>query len=87
VVVFSAQWGFHPGGWGKPPLDEYNRPLYGDVFGVLPKAGDIDVGESRLSSVFVLICPQMGEPIDKNLWGELEPEEGEFTLSSLLFFH
>ena len=39
----SAQWGFHPGGWGKPPLDEYNRPLYGDVFGVLPKANDADV--------------------------------------------
>ncbi|CAG8462373.1 3895_t:CDS:10 [Racocetra fulgida] len=29
----GAQWGFHPGGWGKPPVDEYNRPLYGDVFG------------------------------------------------------
>ncbi|KAK7470569.1 hypothetical protein VKT23_001993 [Stygiomarasmius scandens] len=57
----GAQWGFHPGGWGKPPLDEYNRPLYGDVFGVLPKVGDSD----------------MGEPIDKNLWGELEPEEEE----------
>ncbi|KAF9268053.1 DUF382-domain-containing protein [Marasmius fiardii PR-910] len=57
----GAQWGFHPGGWGKPPLDEYNRPLYGDVFGVLPKAGD---GE-------------MGEPVDKELWGELEPEEEE----------
>ncbi|EDR06444.1 uncharacterized protein LACBIDRAFT_157663, partial [Laccaria bicolor S238N-H82] len=56
----GAQWGFHPGGWGKPPLDEYNRPLYGDVFGVLPKAGDTGVGE----------------PIDKELWGELEPEEG-----------
>ena len=38
-----AQWGFHPGGWGKPPLDEYNRPLYGDVFGVLPKNADADV--------------------------------------------
>jgi hypothetical protein len=38
-----AQWGFHPGGWGKPPLDEYNRPLYGDVFGVLPKVNDTDV--------------------------------------------
>ncbi|KAG7442503.1 DUF382-domain-containing protein [Guyanagaster necrorhizus] len=37
----GAQWGFHPGGWGKPPLDEYNRPLYGDVFGVLPKISDI----------------------------------------------
>jgi len=59
--IFSAQWGFHPGGWGKPPLDEYNRPLYGDVFGVLPKAGDSGTGE----------------PIDKELWGELEPEEEE----------
>ena len=29
----GAQWGYHPGGWGKPPLDEYNRPLYGEVFG------------------------------------------------------
>ncbi|KAI5124559.1 hypothetical protein M0805_003081 [Coniferiporia weirii] len=57
----GAQWGFHPGGWGKPPLDEYNRPLYGDVFGVLPKASD----------------SQLGEPIDKNVWGELEPEEEE----------
>ncbi|EJD05879.1 DUF382-domain-containing protein [Fomitiporia mediterranea MF3/22] len=57
----GAQWGFHPGGWGKPPLDEYNRPLYGDVFGVLPKAAD----------------SQLGEPVDKNVWGELEPEEEE----------
>lgn len=57
----GAQWGFHPGGWGKPPLDEYNRPLYGDVFGVLPKAGDSGIGE----------------PIDKAPWGELEPEEEE----------
>lgn len=39
----GAQWGFHPGGWGKPPLDEYNRPLYGDVFGVLPKVSDTGV--------------------------------------------
>jgi splicing factor 3B subunit 2 len=57
----GAQWGFHPGGWGKPPLDEYNRPLYGDVFGVLPKASE----------------QQTGEPIERNLWGELEPEEEE----------
>jgi len=49
----SAQWGFHPGGWGKPPLDEYNRPLYGDVFGVLQKASDTDV--SSPSTVFNLL--------------------------------
>ncbi|OJA13604.1 hypothetical protein AZE42_02736 [Rhizopogon vesiculosus] len=41
----GAQWGFHPGGWGKPPLDEYNRPLYGDVFGVLPKVTDTNLEE------------------------------------------
>ncbi|KAI6010282.1 hypothetical protein EDC04DRAFT_2871259 [Pisolithus marmoratus] len=57
----GAQWGFHPGGWGKPPLDEYNRPLYGDVFGVLPKVTDTNAGE----------------PIEKTPWGELEPEEEE----------
>jgi hypothetical protein len=51
---FSAQWGFHPGGWGKPPLDEYNRPLYGDVFGVLPKA--TDSGVSYPLSVYVADC-------------------------------
>ncbi|KAF9792111.1 DUF382-domain-containing protein [Thelephora terrestris] len=57
----GAQWGFHPGGWGKPPLDEYNRPLYGDVFGVLPKVNDAS----------------LGEPVDKATWGELEPDEEE----------
>jgi hypothetical protein len=46
-VSRSAQWGFHPGGWGKPPLDEYNRPLYGDVFGVLPKVNDADVSYAK----------------------------------------
>lgn len=29
----GAQWGFHPGGWGRPPLDEFGQPLYGDVMG------------------------------------------------------
>jgi splicing factor 3B subunit 2 len=63
----GAQWGFHPGGWGKPPLDEYNRPLYGDVFGVLPKAAN----------------DHAGEPVNKEPWGELEPEEGAFLINVL----
>ena len=29
----AASYGYHPGGWGKPPVDEFGRPLYGDVFG------------------------------------------------------
>ena len=28
-----AVFGYQPGGWGKPPVDELGRPLYGDVFG------------------------------------------------------
>ena len=57
----GAQWGFHPGGYGKPPLDEYNRPLYGgDIFGVL---------QTQQNN-------QLGEPVERTLWGELqEPEE------------
>ncbi|GAA5939500.1 hypothetical protein JCM3775_004840 [Rhodotorula graminis] len=55
----GAAWGFHPGGWGKPPLDEFGRPLYGDIYGVAAE------GEGA----------QAGEPIVKEPWGELEPEE------------
>ncbi|GMI15650.1 hypothetical protein TrVE_jg1536 [Triparma verrucosa] len=29
----GASFGFHQGGWGKPPCDQYGRGLYGDVFG------------------------------------------------------
>jgi hypothetical protein len=50
---YSAQWGFHPGGWGKPPLDEYNRPLYGDVFGVLAKP-EAEVGLRSIPTILVL---------------------------------
>ena len=28
----GASFGYHPGGWGKPPVDENGVPLYGDVF-------------------------------------------------------
>ncbi|CAG8610724.1 9678_t:CDS:10 [Acaulospora morrowiae] len=55
----GAQWGFHPGGWGKPPVDEYNRPLYGDVFGTYQQE----------------IPAEIVQPIERSLWGELEAEE------------
>ncbi|KAJ5105135.1 hypothetical protein NUU61_002482 [Penicillium alfredii] len=59
----GAMWGYHPGGYGKPPVDEHNRPLYGgDIFGVLQPQQNV----------------QQGEPIEKDLWGELQaPEESE----------
>lgn len=58
----GASWGFHPGGYGKPPVDEFNRPLYGgDIFGVLqPQVNN-----------------QPGEPVERTIWGELQPPEEE----------
>lgn len=29
----GSEFGYHPGGWGKPPVDHQGQPLYGDVFG------------------------------------------------------
>uniref|UniRef100_A0A6B2L6I0 PSP proline-rich domain-containing protein n=1 Tax=Arcella intermedia TaxID=1963864 RepID=A0A6B2L6I0_9EUKA len=28
----GADYGYHPGGWGRPPVDEHNRPLYSDAY-------------------------------------------------------
>jgi splicing factor 3B subunit 2 len=59
----GGQWGYHPGGYGKPPVDEFNRPLYGgDIFGM---------GQTSQQ-------PQhLGEPVEKTLWGELQAPEEE----------
>ncbi|KAK9459478.1 uncharacterized protein V1516DRAFT_680011 [Lipomyces oligophaga] len=63
-IPSGAQWGFQPGGWGKPPVDETtNRPLYGDVFGVLEAAQDTNGQEN--------------ENVDRTYWGELLTEEEE----------
>ncbi|KAJ1502518.1 hypothetical protein HMI56_002644 [Coelomomyces lativittatus] len=58
-IPHEAQWGFHPGGWGKPPVDEYGRPLYGDVFG---------------TSYDPHYLHPYAVSMEKELWGELPPE-------------
>ncbi|XP_058058858.1 splicing factor 3B subunit 2 [Anopheles bellator] len=57
----GCSFGYHAGGWGKPPVDESGKPLYGDVFGM---AGD---GEGGMGE----------EEIDRTVWGELESESEE----------
>jgi splicing factor 3B subunit 2 len=60
----GAAYGYQPGGWGKPPVDEYGRPLYGDVFGVSSTAEIETIG---------------GPAVDKEYrWGKFEVEEVEF---------
>ncbi|KAM0245676.1 hypothetical protein ACHAQJ_010487 [Trichoderma viride] len=68
----GGSWGFHPGGWGKPPVDEFNRPLYGgDVFGLTAQngaSGQAQAAQPQLSN---------GDSVERTLWGELQPREEE----------
>ncbi|EFJ51039.1 hypothetical protein VOLCADRAFT_57823, partial [Volvox carteri f. nagariensis] len=38
----GCSFGYHPGGWGKPPVDQEGNPLYGDVFGEHGDGGESD---------------------------------------------
>lgn len=58
----GSSWGFGAGQYGKPPVDDNNKPLYGgDIFG-LAQARQADMA---------------GESVDKSLWGELLPPDEE----------
>jgi len=58
----GTSYGYHAGGWGKPPVDEFGRPLYGDVFGT----AEGEKGEERL------------EPgLSKEAWGAMDEDEEE----------
>lgn len=39
----GCAFGYHAGGWGKPPVDETGKPLYGDVFGHQSSGQDVSV--------------------------------------------
>ena len=41
-MISGCSFGYHAGGWGKPPVDERGRPLYGDVFGVENPVGQYE---------------------------------------------
>ncbi|PSC74600.1 Splicing factor 3B subunit 2 [Micractinium conductrix] len=57
----GGMFGYHPGGWGKPPVDEFGRPIYGNVFGAEEEEADEE--EQAVDKVV--------------RWGELESEEEE----------
>jgi splicing factor 3B subunit 2 len=62
AIPEGCSFGYHAGGWGKPPVDESGKPLYGDVFGTNALDNDSGMGD---------------EEIDRTLWGELESESEE----------
>ncbi|VDL99524.1 unnamed protein product [Schistocephalus solidus] len=61
-IPSGCAFGYHPGGWGKPPVDELGRPIYGDVFG---NGGNI-----------AGVPPPPPATVGKQgFWGELESDE------------
>lgn len=58
----GCSFGYHAGGWGKPPVDNMGKPIYGDVFGTHNKDND---------------APIVEEEVEKSMWGELESESEE----------
>ena len=58
----GASFGYSAGQWGKPPVDEFGHPLYGDVFG---------------SSSAELEAREADENVSRELWGQLESEDSE----------
>ncbi|ODQ63449.1 DUF382-domain-containing protein, partial [Nadsonia fulvescens var. elongata DSM 6958] len=66
-IPAGSSWGFQPGGYGRPPLDENNVPLYGDVFGLTEQDETDDLS--------------LAVPVQRGPWGEMisdsEEEEEE----------
>eukprot|EP01138_Halocafeteria_seosinensis_P006296 gb/GECG01006437.1/.p1 GENE.gb/GECG01006437.1/~~gb/GECG01006437.1/.p1 ORF type:complete len:606 (+),score=142.82 gb/GECG01006437.1/:1-1818(+) len=60
----GASFGYHPGGWGKPPVDEFGEPIYGDVFGTKQQQHD--------NAQNVASGGEGEAPLDDNRWGEAE---------------
>ncbi len=59
----SAKFGYHVGGWGKPPVDMNGRPIYGDVFG---EGLEYQTVDHRFDV----------DPEDKKmLWGEIKADD------------
>lgn len=82
----SCQYGYHPNGWGKPPIDMYGRPLYGGNPFDPPGSGTNRTGDGSFSTGDLTmgdLVTSDGKTILKNsAWGALpngvvQPAEDE----------
>lgn len=58
----GAQWGYHSGGWGKPPVDDATKSVFEGI--------SYDSRDPKIKNALL-------RPVEYNLWGEFEPEEEE----------
>jgi splicing factor 3B subunit 2 len=78
-----CQYGYHPGGWGKPPLDPYGRPVFGgnplDPPGSKPASAFSDAGGEFVTSDGKLLkqVDWGALPVGETVAAELEESEEE----------
>ncbi|CAO1625476.1 unnamed protein product [Parajaminaea phylloscopi] len=73
----GAQWGFHPGGWGRPPLDEFGNPLYGDVLGLQQQQQEQQQQQQQHQETQRSAGWVQEEALSHEPWGALDPEESD----------
>eukprot|EP00937_MAST-01D_sp_MAST-1D-sp2_P001939 g1939.t1 len=71
----GASFGYHAGGWGKPPVDEFGRPLYGDVFGVAEAAAQPEA-EAGPGARWGEVEEEAAEPEEEEMGDEPDGPDG-----------
>jgi len=62
-IPYGGEWGYHPGGWGRPPMDEYGNPVYGESWNP----------ETDRAAIVDLETMQAA----KGLWGEFVDQDSD----------
>mmetsp|Transcript_46406 Transcript_46406/g.68538 ORF Transcript_46406/g.68538 Transcript_46406/m.68538 type:complete len:601 (-) Transcript_46406:322-2124(-) len=71
-------YGYHVGGWGKPPVDAFGRGLYGNVFGKPQNEESSSLMDKNDTTPLVT---SDGKTLHKSLWGVLPTAEEEESSS------
>lgn len=85
----GCSFGYGVGGWGKPPVDENGKPLYGDVFGIgqdyvnqIHPVGDNNAAQEKLFGEFMSSEDESEEDDDASVANFSRVSEGLLTPSS-----
>ena len=73
----ACSFGYHAGGWGKPPVDEFGRPLYGDVFGSVGAALRQPSGAEEEAAAAAAADGALWGEMEDEVWEEVAPAEDE----------
>ena len=70
----GAQYGFHAGGWGQPPLDVNGKPMWGgDLFGGFGNTSDGVAGSGKSTALEMSRLEQYIQSFDTtSCWGRME---------------